>query len=146
MAIAQATKNDSAAMKTIAALTMIFLPATAVSSFFGMAFFNSQNDKLTVTHDWWLFLATTLPITIVLFLTWAMWPSILRAGRTLLKAEGWSMGKLRGRYTRKLNADNSEPKLELESGTGSRRPSLRKLLSRRSTWWSSDEKKPTQMV
>ena len=79
MSIAQATKNDSAAMKTIAALTMIFLPATAVSSFFGMAFFNGQGGELTVTPDWWLFLAATIPITIMLFLIWLRWNDILSA-------------------------------------------------------------------
>lgn len=37
--IARDTKGDSASMKTIAVLTMVFLPATAVSGFFGMVFF-----------------------------------------------------------------------------------------------------------
>ena len=79
LSIAQATKNDSAAMKTIAALTMIFLPATAVSSFFGMAFFNARGDEITATSDWWLFLATTVPITVILFLIWLKWDVILHA-------------------------------------------------------------------
>ena len=34
--IARASREDSSAMKIIAAMTMIFLPATAVSGFFGM--------------------------------------------------------------------------------------------------------------
>ncbi|KAL8687381.1 MAG: hypothetical protein Q9218_006427, partial [Villophora microphyllina] len=79
MSIAQATKNDRAAMKTIAALTMVFLPATAVSSFFGMAFFNGQGGSLTVTSNWWIFLITTVPITLMLFLIWLKWTAILGA-------------------------------------------------------------------
>jgi hypothetical protein len=138
MAIAQATKNDSAAMKTIAALTMIFLPATAVSSFFGMAFFNTQNGNLTVSRDWWLFLATTLPITVVLFLIWVMWPDIVGAGKTLVKVDVRSIVKLMARPARTPEPDGMGPV--------TRRPSsLKMLLSRSSAWWS-DEKDPTQMV
>ena len=38
--IAEATMSDSASMKTIAILTMIFLPGTAIASFFSMTMFN----------------------------------------------------------------------------------------------------------
>ena len=73
--IARATRADSSAMKIIAALTMIFLPATAVSGFFGMVFFDNQNGEVVVTHDWWLFIATTIPITIILITIWQIWLS-----------------------------------------------------------------------
>ena len=99
MSIAQATKNDSAAMKTIAALTMIFLPATAVSSFFGMAFFNGQGGGFTVTSDWWLFLVSTIPITAVLFLVWLNWNGIVNAAAIArrLSSRGWSRVRLRSK-------------------------------------------------
>lgn len=73
--IARATRADSSAMKIIAALTMIFLPATAVSGFFGMVFFDNQNGEVVVTTDWWLFIATTIPITIILIMIWRIWLS-----------------------------------------------------------------------
>lgn len=73
--IARATRDDSSAMKIIAALTMIFLPATAVSGFFGMAFFDYQNGEVVMAHDWWLFVATTIPITIILIAIWRIWLS-----------------------------------------------------------------------
>lgn len=59
ISIARATKDDSSAMKIIAASTMIFLPATAVSGLCGMVFFHNQNGEVVVTQDWWLFVATT---------------------------------------------------------------------------------------
>lgn len=92
MSIAQATKNDSAAMKTIAALTMVFLPATAVSSFFGMAFFNGQGGYLSVTSNWWIFLATTVPMTLMLFLFWLRWNDLLNALNTAgrLSTASWA--------------------------------------------------------
>lgn len=73
--IARATRDDSSAMKIIAALTMVFLPATAVSGFFGMAFFDNQNGVVVMAHDWWLFIATTIPITIILVAIWQIWLS-----------------------------------------------------------------------
>jgi hypothetical protein len=65
MGIAQDTRKDSHSMKAIAALTMVFLPASAVSSFFGMAFFDGQGGILTITAEWWIFLAVTVPLTAV---------------------------------------------------------------------------------
>ncbi|KAL8660882.1 MAG: hypothetical protein Q9202_006114 [Teloschistes flavicans] len=99
MSIAQATKNDSAAMKTIAALTMVFLPATAVSSFFGMAFFNGQGGYLTVTSNWWIFLVTTIPMTLMLFLIWLKWTDFLNALEMVGRSThaGWKLVRLGSR-------------------------------------------------
>ena len=122
MSIAQATKNDSAAMKTIAALTMIFLPATAVSSFFGMAFFNGQGGGFSVTSDWWLFLVSTIPITVVLFLVWLNWNGIVNAVAVARRmgARGW--GCCVGRRSK---ADDAELEIrEVESGASTLVPQL----------------------
>lgn len=73
MGIAQDTRNDSSSMKVIAALTMVFLPASAVSSFFGMAFFDGQAGILTVTNEWWMFLAVTVPLTTTVVIIWRLW-------------------------------------------------------------------------
>ncbi|ERF75606.1 hypothetical protein EPUS_04586 [Endocarpon pusillum Z07020] len=73
MGIAQDTRNDSSSMKVIAALTMVFLPASAVSSFFGMAFFDGQAGNLTVTNEWWMFLAVTVPLTTAVVIIWRLW-------------------------------------------------------------------------
>jgi hypothetical protein len=73
MGIAQDTRNDSSSMKAIAALTMIFLPTSAVSSFFGMAFFDGQAGILTVANEWWMFLAVTVPLTATVVIIWRLW-------------------------------------------------------------------------
>ena len=73
MAIARSVESDSESMAVIAALTMFFLPATAVSGFFSMVFFNSQDGVTTLSRDWWLFLVPTLPMTLVLFAVWIYW-------------------------------------------------------------------------
>ncbi|KAI0167303.1 hypothetical protein BJ166DRAFT_230884 [Pestalotiopsis sp. NC0098] len=77
--IARDAKADSASMKTIAVLTMIFLPATAVSGFFGMAFFDVSDDGVLISSALvWLFVAITVPLTVlVFFLVWVFWDSLL---------------------------------------------------------------------
>lgn len=76
--IARDTKADSASMKTIAVLTMIFLPATAVSGFFGMAFFDVSDDGVLISSALvWLFAAVTVPLTVLIFLVWVFWDSLL---------------------------------------------------------------------
>ena len=78
-AIARDTKDDSASMKIIAVLTMLFLPATAVSSFFGMAFFApGLEGGFAVSKMCWLFAAVTLPLTILTLSMWWMWHPVSR--------------------------------------------------------------------
>jgi hypothetical protein len=61
-------------MKIIAALTMVFLPGTFLSSVFGMT--SLENAR------WWLYVALTLPLTLFVILMWWMWLSWTR-GRTV---------------------------------------------------------------
>ena len=69
-AIARSAKTDSESMAVIAILTMIFLPATAVSGFFSMSFFSGESHVTRMSGDWWLFLAVALPMTFALFIIW----------------------------------------------------------------------------
>ncbi|CAH0044085.1 unnamed protein product, partial [Clonostachys solani] len=69
--ISRDMKNDSASMKTIAVLTMVFLPATAVSSFFGMAFFNlSETGQFVASREIWMFAVTSVPLTALILSLW----------------------------------------------------------------------------
>ena len=65
--IAREAKADSSAMKTIAALTMVFLPATFMSSVFGMGSLASRS--------WELYVAISLPLTAFVLAIWWMWAS-----------------------------------------------------------------------
>lgn len=76
----------------IAALTMVFLPATFIAvslssnhksvlfanlhqSFFGMNFFqyNSEKSNITTSGNLWIFFAATIPLTVVVFALWLVW-------------------------------------------------------------------------
>ncbi|KAF2728631.1 hypothetical protein EJ04DRAFT_556623 [Polyplosphaeria fusca] len=79
--IAITTKDDSFAMRTIAIMSIIFLPGTFVASFFSMSMFNWQASKAepVVSSRFWIYWAVTLPLTIAVFLGWYIW---LRTHRT----------------------------------------------------------------
>ena len=80
--IAKATKRDSELMRGIAAVTMVFLPATFVATFFSMVFFHVGDEEsihLTVDHRIWLYPTITIPLTIAAA-TWYF-----------TRSHGWSM-------------------------------------------------------
>ena len=73
--IGRAAQSDSAAMKTIAFLTLIFLPPTFISSLFSMSFFNfdAEHDRWRMSSQFWIFWAVTIPITILTATSWVLY-------------------------------------------------------------------------
>ncbi|RMZ03036.1 hypothetical protein D0860_06960 [Hortaea werneckii] len=66
--IAREAKADGNSMKVIAALTMVFLPGTFLSSVFGMSVMEEEKR-------WWLYVALTLPLTVFIIALWWLWQS-----------------------------------------------------------------------
>ncbi|KAL8857596.1 MAG: hypothetical protein Q9178_005924 [Gyalolechia marmorata] len=82
--IAFETRRDSDAMKTIAALTMVFLPATFVATLFGMVFFtvdSGSGSGFRVNSLWWVYLAVTIPLTMLTVGVWRGWLGMVRRSR-----------------------------------------------------------------
>jgi hypothetical protein len=99
--LAHASKRDSTSMKILSLLGAIFLPATYLASIFGMTFFNfvpdggndppsstsststsgnSSESTTAATPPWnpvspllWIYFAITIPITLVIVITWRWW-------------------------------------------------------------------------
>ncbi|KAL1648718.1 hypothetical protein SLS58_001893 [Diplodia intermedia] len=88
-AIARETEADGKSMKIIAALTMLFLPGTFLSSVFGMSSLDHAR--------WWLYLAITLPMTLLVIGAWWLW---LTFGEQKKKraAAGTTTQRLLGRF------------------------------------------------
>ena len=70
------TNEDTSPMRTIAALTIIFLSGTLISSVFGMTFFDSADGSVFVLKEWWLYLAITVPLTLITVELWWSWETI----------------------------------------------------------------------
>ncbi|KAL8691787.1 MAG: hypothetical protein Q9218_003063 [Villophora microphyllina] len=88
--IAHETRQDGAAMKTIAFVTMLFFPATFVSSFLGtnLVALDTGPDGRTrfVFSDlWWIYLVSAVPLTMLTLVSWWYW--ITRRSRRAKKKD-----------------------------------------------------------
>ncbi len=68
--IARSSHQDSRSLWIIQILSMLFLPASLVSSIFGMGFFSTSQGTdgravFTISHNWWLYIAISVPLTVV---------------------------------------------------------------------------------
>ncbi|KAK4546451.1 hypothetical protein LTR36_002128 [Oleoguttula mirabilis] len=73
--VAEETRQDSAAMKTIAVLTLTFLPGTAVASFFSMTMFQwpfESSDSIASPFIW-VYFVVTIPLTLMVYAAWVWW-------------------------------------------------------------------------
>lgn len=70
----KATK-DAAAVKVLTILTLIYLPATVVSNFFSTSFVGTEgpSNHITVSNDWWIFVAVSIPLTAFTLYVWYVW-------------------------------------------------------------------------
>ncbi|KAI0127338.1 hypothetical protein BJ170DRAFT_625050 [Xylariales sp. AK1849] len=70
--IASDTRQDSDQMRSIAILTMVFLPATFVSSLFSMSFFNwyPSNGEDVLSPYVWIYPVVTISITLIVIALW----------------------------------------------------------------------------
>jgi FtsH-binding integral membrane protein len=67
--LAQSAKDDSLSMKTVAIMTMGFLPATFFAALFAVP--SLHWDAPGVVQDrFWVYWAFTLPTTAIVFLLW----------------------------------------------------------------------------
>ncbi|KAK4177754.1 hypothetical protein QBC36DRAFT_326389 [Triangularia setosa] len=68
------TMQDNSVLKSIALLTMVFLPATFFSSLFSTTFFNYGDDgEWQVSGKMWIYWVTTLPATLLIVILWRVW-------------------------------------------------------------------------
>ncbi|KAL4804736.1 hypothetical protein BDV18DRAFT_142408 [Aspergillus unguis] len=69
-------RSDSNMMKTVAVVSMVYLPGTFVSGLFGTNFFSFQADPgntWLMAKEFWLYWAVTLPLTLLTMVVWAVW-------------------------------------------------------------------------
>lgn len=72
--IAATTLRDSFSMKTLALVTMLFLPGTSVASIFSMPLFHwntGDNNGQILDDKFWVFWVLTVPLTLLTFSVWA---------------------------------------------------------------------------
>ena len=67
--IARASHQDNRSLRIIQIMSMLFLPASLVSSIFGMGFFSTSagddgKSVFVVSGNWWLYIAVSVPLTV----------------------------------------------------------------------------------
>ncbi|KAF2250075.1 hypothetical protein BU26DRAFT_518529 [Trematosphaeria pertusa] len=72
MQLAEEMKKDSVAMKTIAVVTMFFLPGASFAALLSMPFFD-DNAWLAQTSRLWVWLILTIPSTLLAFAFYMYW-------------------------------------------------------------------------
>ncbi|KAL9088172.1 MAG: hypothetical protein Q9165_006299 [Trypethelium subeluteriae] len=84
--------DDSRSMRTIATVTLIFLPFAAVAAMFSTPFFtNTPNTSVWVSPDFGTFWAIVVPLTAVVLLCWDF-AYFVAARKVKLKQEGFRPG------------------------------------------------------
>jgi Mg2+ and Co2+ transporter CorA len=75
--ISRATKADSVAMKSIAIVTLTFLPATYVSALLGMNLFNfdpnAHGGHITYSPDLWIYFLSSILLSVAVLAIWWVW-------------------------------------------------------------------------
>jgi len=73
--IAEDTRRDSSSMKTIAVLTLFFLPATAMASIFGMSMFDwkAKDGDTVVSRNIWIYIVVAVVLTCLVLIIWILW-------------------------------------------------------------------------
>ena len=93
--IADETKKDSSAMKTLALITIVFLPLTAVAALFSMGAFifadSADGRQVKASPHFWIYWAIVIPLTVSLVVAWVIWinrKQILNRGKKKLEEGG----------------------------------------------------------
>jgi hypothetical protein len=70
--LAEDMKKDSVSMKTIAIMTLFFLPATSFAAILAMPFFTS-NNYLSESTTVWVWVVFTVPTTAIAYAFYRFW-------------------------------------------------------------------------
>ncbi|VUC31918.1 unnamed protein product [Clonostachys rosea] len=69
ISLASAAKRDSSSMKTVAIMTMAFLPATFFAALFAMPLLEWDGSHM-IQKGFWVYWACTIPVTLLVFGLW----------------------------------------------------------------------------
>jgi Mg2+ and Co2+ transporter CorA len=97
------TQRDSQSMKTIAVMTLLFMPLGTVAAIFGTQLIKLKDEKpyhMELSRDFWLIFAISMPLTIFVVVTWRLW---YRDTKTKVKERStgyWRLGGFKERFDR----------------------------------------------
>ncbi|KAI1372191.1 hypothetical protein F4677DRAFT_433265 [Hypoxylon crocopeplum] len=90
--IASASQRDSSSMRTVAIMTMAFLPATFFAALFSVPSLDWHSSENVVQPNFWVYWAFTLPATALVFALWVLLDHRTGRGGVVVPTEGRSRG------------------------------------------------------
>ncbi|KAF1844803.1 uncharacterized protein K460DRAFT_285040 [Cucurbitaria berberidis CBS 394.84] len=69
-------QSENQSMKTIAVMTLLFMPLSTVATIFGTQFMKVQDEApfhITVSQDFWLLWLIAVPLTGIVMIVWRVW-------------------------------------------------------------------------
>ncbi|KAI0149820.1 hypothetical protein F4776DRAFT_603320 [Hypoxylon sp. NC0597] len=76
--------TDNQIMKSVALLTMIFLPSTFIATLFSTTFFSFAEDGWLASNAFWIYWVVVIPLTIAVVLVWRFWLGASKSIRSKL--------------------------------------------------------------
>ncbi|CAA9963898.1 hypothetical protein P3342_009728 [Pyrenophora teres f. teres] len=102
-------QSENKSMKTIAVMTLIFMPLSTVASIFGSQFMGLHEEpphKLFVSPDFWLLWVIAAPLTILLIAIWLLWYDHEKKKLIDEKESGHGYARLQQSWTQLMNRRN----------------------------------------
>jgi hypothetical protein len=91
--IAQETKRDTSAMKSLSLLTMVFLPATAIASVMAPFVVVAEDGSgWRMAGQFWILWVVAAPVTLLVLITWFCWIQRVQVRKRMemwLRRERW---------------------------------------------------------
>ena len=72
---------------------MVFLPGTFIAAIFGMNFFTYSTGNLELSEQWWLYVAITIPMTVVTIGVWWAWTYVSQLLAYICRCKGFKRRK-----------------------------------------------------
>jgi Mg2+ and Co2+ transporter CorA len=69
-------QSESQSMKTIAVMTLFFMPLSTIAGVFGTEFMKIEDgpgNHITVSQDFWLLFLIAVPLTVIVIVIWRVW-------------------------------------------------------------------------
>jgi len=72
--LTMSTVDDSATVRVVTLVTLIYLPFSFMASVFGMNFFRMNNsNNVVISPEFWIYVVISIPITVVTMMCWRWW-------------------------------------------------------------------------
>lgn len=72
--LTMSTVDDSATVRVVTLVTLVYLPFSFMASIFGMNFFRMGNsNNVVISSEFWIYIVISIPVTVATMMCWRWW-------------------------------------------------------------------------